>query len=142
MHLSKYRKKFIFNLYINDITVFFKPEFVKATLEAKNLKQRPSNVDMLNLYALYKQSIFGDCNIGMILNAHVLLFYLSLFISVLLNRNSPSLLTKNAHKTLEKPPLTDIQGRAKWEAWNRLKGTSRSEGQKQYINLVQNLRVK
>lgn len=101
---------------------------MRATVDAKNLKQRPSNIDLLKLYALYKQAIFGDCNTGKT-------------ISALVSDTGVVYLT-TIPPLPEKPPFTDIQGRAKWEAWNQLKGTSRAEGQQKYIDLVDNLRVK
>lgn len=35
-------------------------EFEKAVGESKNLTQRPTNQELLNLYALYKQATEGD----------------------------------------------------------------------------------
>ena len=39
-----------------------KKQFTKATEDAKSLKERPSNEDMLKLYALYKQATVGDAS--------------------------------------------------------------------------------
>ena len=39
-------------------------EFNKAAEEVKNLKQKPSDEDMLKLYGLYKQATVGDVNTG------------------------------------------------------------------------------
>ena len=38
-------------------------EFEKATEQAKNLPQKPSDEHMLQLYGLYKQATMGDINI-------------------------------------------------------------------------------
>lgn len=38
-----------------------------------------------------------------------------------------------------KPALIDLQATAKWDAWNKLKGTSPIEAQKRYIELVDRL---
>lgn len=38
-----------------------------------------------------------------------------------------------------KPGLGDIVGRAKWEAWSKLQGTSRDEAMQQYIDLIGSL---
>jgi len=38
-----------------------KAQFEAASKAAKNLPARPSNDDMLELYALYKQGSVGDC---------------------------------------------------------------------------------
>uniref|UniRef100_A0A4D5RBA9 Acyl-CoA-binding protein-like protein n=1 Tax=Scolopendra viridis TaxID=118503 RepID=A0A4D5RBA9_SCOVI len=37
-------------------------QFNKAAEDVKNLKQTPSDQDMLEIYSLYKQGIVGDCN--------------------------------------------------------------------------------
>ena len=38
-----------------------KKKFEKAAVDAKSLDERPSNEDMLKLYAHYKQGTTGDC---------------------------------------------------------------------------------
>ena len=43
----------------------------------------------------------------------------------------------NAEK---KPSLTDLVGRAKWDAWNKLKGTAQDAARQQYIDLIASLR--
>ena len=43
----------------------------------------------------------------------------------------------NAEK---KPSFSDIVGRAKWDAWEKLKGTSGDEAKQQYIDLIESLR--
>jgi acyl-CoA-binding protein len=60
--------------------------FDAAVAQSKNLSERPDNVTLLQIYALYKQASAGD----------------------------------NAEK---KPSFSDMVGRAKWDAWNKLKGT-------------------
>jgi diazepam-binding inhibitor (GABA receptor modulator, acyl-CoA-binding protein) len=40
----------------------------------------------------------------------------------------------------KKPGLTDMVGRAKWEAWNKLKGMSQDEAMQQYIDLIDSLK--
>jgi diazepam-binding inhibitor (GABA receptor modulating acyl-CoA-binding protein) len=42
----------------------------------------------------------------------------------------------NAEK---KPGFTDMVGRAKWDAWNGLKGTANKDAMQQYIDLVESL---
>ena len=37
-------------------------EFEKAAEDIKNLTQRPTNEELLELYGLYKQATMGDCN--------------------------------------------------------------------------------
>jgi diazepam-binding inhibitor (GABA receptor modulating acyl-CoA-binding protein) len=40
----------------------------------------------------------------------------------------------------ERPGFTDMVGRAKWDAWNALKGTSSDEAKQQYIDLIEGLK--
>ena len=39
----------------------------------------------------------------------------------------------------KKPGFSDMVGRAKWEAWNNLKGTSSTDAMQQYIDLIESL---
>ena len=39
----------------------------------------------------------------------------------------------------KKPGFGDMVGRAKWDAWNGLKGTSNDDAMQQYIDLIQSL---
>ena len=41
--------------------------------------------------------------------------------------------------TEKKPGFGDMVGRAKWDAWNGLKGTSQDDAQQQYIDLIESL---
>lgn len=42
----------------------------------------------------------------------------------------------NAEK---KPGFADMVGRAKWDAWNKLKGTASDDAKQQYIDLIESL---
>ncbi|MET0311055.1 MAG: acyl-CoA-binding protein [Burkholderiaceae bacterium] len=42
----------------------------------------------------------------------------------------------NAEK---KPGFGDMVGRAKWDAWNALKGTSNDDAMQQYVDLIESL---
>ena len=42
----------------------------------------------------------------------------------------------NAEK---KPGFGDMVGRAKWDAWNGMKGTSSDDAMQQYVDLIQSL---
>lgn len=77
--------------------------FAQAQEDVKQLPERPSNMTLLRLYALYKQGSEGD-----------------------------------AHG--DKPGMTDIVGRYKFEAWESLKGTAPEEAMEKYIALVEDLR--
>ena len=39
----------------------------------------------------------------------------------------------------KKPGFTDMVGRAKWDAWNKLKGTSEKDAMQQYVDLIESL---
>jgi diazepam-binding inhibitor (GABA receptor modulator, acyl-CoA-binding protein) len=40
----------------------------------------------------------------------------------------------------KRPGFTDMVGRAKWDAWNEIKGTSTDEAMQQYIDLIESLK--
>lgn len=40
----------------------------------------------------------------------------------------------------KKPSFTDMVGRAKWDAWEKLKDTTLDEAKQQYIDLINSLR--
>jgi acyl-CoA-binding protein len=79
-----------------------KTKFDAAVANSKTLSERPDNMTLLKLYALYKQGSVGD----------------------------------NADK---KPGFTDMVGRAKWDAWNGLKGTASADAMQQYVDLIEDL---
>ena len=41
--------------------------------------------------------------------------------------------------TEKKPSFSDMDGRAKWDAWEKLKGTSADEAKQQYVDLITSL---
>ncbi len=79
-----------------------KAAFDKAMADSKNLSERPDNMTLLKIYALYKQGSSGD-------------------------------------NTEKKPGFGDMVARAKWDAWNKLKGTSQDAAMQQYIDLIAEL---
>lgn len=80
-----------------------KDQFEAAVADSKNLPERPDNMTLLKIYALYKQGSSGDVD-G------------------------------------KRPGFTDMVGRAKWDAWNELKGTSSDDAMQQYIDLIESLK--
>ena len=78
-------------------------QFEQAVADSKNLPERPDNMTMLKIYALYKQASVGDVD-G------------------------------------KRPGFTDMVGRAKWDAWNELKGQSKDEAQQAYVDLIEDLK--
>lgn len=78
-------------------------EFDQALADSKTLTERPDNMTLLKMYAVYKQGSLGDA-------------------------------------TGERPGMTDFVARAKWDAWNGLKGTSQDVAKKQYIDFINDLK--
>jgi acyl-CoA-binding protein len=78
-------------------------QFQKAVADSKNLPERPDNMTLLKIYALYKQGSEGDVE-G------------------------------------KRPGFTDMVGRAKWDAWNELKGKSQDEAKQEYVDLIEGLK--
>jgi diazepam-binding inhibitor (GABA receptor modulating acyl-CoA-binding protein) len=39
----------------------------------------------------------------------------------------------------KKPSFSDMVGRAKWDAWEKLKGTGADEAKQQYVDLIESL---
>ncbi len=80
-----------------------KEQFEAAVAASKQLPERPDNMTLLKLYALFKQGSSGNVE-G------------------------------------DRPGFTDMVGRAKWDAWNELKGSSSDEAMEQYIALIDSLK--
>lgn len=78
-------------------------DFEQAAADSKNLPERPDNMTLLKIYALYKQGANGDVE-G------------------------------------KRPGMTDMVGRAKYDAWDALKGTSKEEAMQQYVDLINELK--
>lgn len=78
-------------------------QFEQAVADSKNLPERPDNMTLLRMYALFKQASAGDAN-G------------------------------------DRPGFTDMVGRAKYDAWDALKGTSKEDAMQQYISLIEELK--
>ncbi|HOB95505.1 MAG TPA: acyl-CoA-binding protein [Aquabacterium sp.] len=80
-----------------------KARFDQAMAASKQLPERPDNMTLLKIYALYKQGSEGDVQ-G------------------------------------KRPGFTDMVGRAKWDAWNELKGTANEQAMQDYIDLIESLK--
>lgn len=80
-----------------------KTKFEKAVAESKSLPEKPDNMTLLKIYALYKQATAGDVE-G------------------------------------KRPGFTDMVGRAKFDAWDALKGTDAKTAMQQYIDLIEDLK--
>lgn len=77
--------------------------FEQAQADVKTLTTRPSNDDLLELYALYKQATDGDSSNG------------------------------------KKPGRFDLVGKAKYDAWTKLAGTSADDAKTRYVATVDRL---
>jgi len=78
-------------------------QFQQAQADSKNLPERPDNMTLLKIYALFKQGSAGDVEGS-------------------------------------RPGFTDMVGRAKYDAWAALQGTSQDAAQQQYIDLIEDLK--
>ena len=78
-------------------------QFNQALTDSKNLPERPDNMTLLKIYALFKQGSVGDV-------------------------------------TGERPGMTDFVGRAKFDAWAELAGTSQEMAMQEYVDLIGNLK--
>lgn len=79
-----------------------KAQFEQAQKDVKTLTKRPSNEDLLALYALFKQATDGDAK-------------------------GP------------RPGMLDLVGRAKFDAWTNLKGTTSEQAMQKYLGVVKTL---
>jgi len=80
-----------------------KARFEHAVAESKQLPEKPDNMTLLKIYALYKQATAGDAE-G------------------------------------KRPGFGDLVGRAKWDAWNDVKGKSADEAMQDYVDLIESLK--
>lgn len=80
-----------------------KARFEQAVAESKTLPEKPGNLTLLRIYALYKQATGGDVD-------------------------------------TERPGFADMVGRAKWDAWEGLKGLSSDEAMRAYVELIESLK--
>ena len=80
-----------------------KTQFERAVADSKSLPEKPDNMTLLKLYALYKQASTGDVE-G------------------------------------KRPGFSDMVGRAKWDAWNEIKGTSTDAAMAEYVELIESLK--
>jgi acyl-CoA-binding protein len=80
-----------------------KSQFEQAVKDSKALPEKPDNMTLLKIYALYKQASSGDVE-G------------------------------------KRPGFTDMVGRAKWDAWNTVKGKSGDEAMQEYVDLIESLK--
>ena len=78
-------------------------QFEQAQADVRTLTRKPSNEELLTLYALFKQATAGEAT------------------------------------GAKKPGRFDLVGKAKYEAWTRIAGTSADEAKTRYIAEVAEL---
>ncbi|MFZ6673738.1 acyl-CoA-binding protein [Undibacterium sp. Rencai35W] len=78
-------------------------QFTQALTDSKNLPERPDNMTLLKIYALFKQGSAGDA-------------------------------------TGDRPGITDFVGRAKFDAWAALTGTTKEAAMQDYVDLINGLK--
>ncbi|WP_299462094.1 acyl-CoA-binding protein [uncultured Microscilla sp.] len=77
-------------------------DFEAAAARSKQLTKRPSNEELLQMYALFKQASQGDVSGS-------------------------------------RPGMMDFKGRAKYDAWAKIKGKDSEDAKQEYVNLVNGL---
>jgi diazepam-binding inhibitor (GABA receptor modulator, acyl-CoA-binding protein) len=80
-----------------------KKQFEQAVADSKSLPEKPDNMTLLKIYALYKQASSGDAE-G------------------------------------KRPGFSDMVGRAKWDAWNEVKGKDTNAAMQEYVDLIESLK--
>jgi len=78
-------------------------DFRAAQERVKTLARTPSNDQLLELYALFKQATTGD-------------------------------------QAGKRPGMLDVKGRAKFDAWSKVKGTTPELAMQRYVALVERLK--
>ena len=101
-------------------------DFQRAAEDAKNLKSKPSDNDLLKLYGLYKRSLLNEDEFFVLFDVLLLLF-----LEATVGDNNTS-----------KPGMLDMKGKYKWDAWNTNKGKSQGDAQQEYVAFVQQLKSK
>ncbi|RZF45746.1 hypothetical protein LSTR_LSTR012677 [Laodelphax striatellus] len=79
--------------------------FDEAVSRVRDLTQKPSDDELLELYGLFKQATEGD-------------------------------------NTADRPGITNLKGRYKWDSWTAKKGLSKEDAQNEYVAKVKQLMTK
>lgn len=98
-------------------------KFNEAAERVKTLTKRPTDQELLDLYALFKQGTFGDNDTSEYFNFIERPFqFFMIYLSI-----------------IGKPGMFDLKGKAKWNAWNEKKGMPQDEAKEKYIAYVEQL---
>lgn len=114
---------------------FFPQRFNHAATAVKELAAQPEDEHLLELYALYKQAIVGDCNTGLSSQNFGIKFIIYRACSHMYNL---SIMSFN-FLFLERPGMLDFKGKAKWDAWNNKKSLGQETAKEHYIAKVESL---
>lgn len=111
------------NLYLQFFWVkfFFFQRFNSTAEKVKSLSKRPTDDELLELYALFKQGTVGDNNTS----------------KEVINIKDKD--KKNNWQKIGKPGLLDLKGKAKWNAWNNKKDLSQNKAKEEYISYAESL---
>nr|CAD7434536.1 unnamed protein product [Timema monikensis] len=120
--------------------------FTKAAEDVKVLKATPTDDELLEVYALYKQATVGDVNTvvsGISFQCQRSICQaIEKYPCFIFMIDVPSLVV---HQQLPKPfraarpGLFDFKGKSKWDAWEKKKGTSTADAKEAYISKVKQL---
>lgn len=96
----------------------------------KTLTKRPTDQELLDLYALFKQGTFGDNNTSKYFKNDAPFNFKMIFLvfhDFLFNA------------VIGKPGMFDLKGKAKWNSWNEKKEMPQDEAKEKYIAYVEQL---
>lgn len=83
---------------------------------------------MADLQAAFETAVTGSKNLSERPDNATLLKIYALYKQATLGDNAD-----------QKPGFSDLVGRAKWDAWNGLKGTAKDDAMQQYVDLIESL---
>ena len=104
-------------------------------VEVANKFPKASNEDMLELYGWFKQANVGDVNTGVRAPAMNLL----VFIAAVAPPDRRPTGAASLPLFADRPGMSDMKGKAKWDAWKKCEGTSKEDAMKKYCEVVKRL---
>lgn len=106
-----------------------------VAVEVANKLPKASNEDMLELYGWFKQANVGDVNTGASVPREPARFKRA---RIALPRSSTDQCS-SLSLFADRPGMFDLKGKAKWDAWEKCKGTSKEDAMKKYCEVVKRL---
>lgn len=120
----------------------FVKNFEAAAESVKTLTERPTDQELLDLYALFKQGSFGDNNTSTKFKSYYRRFILLPFSPLIFGHFHSFYANFFISLIAEKPGMFDLKGKAKWNSWNDRKGMSQDEAKEKYVSFVGGLMAK